>query len=136
EGGAWSAPAFYTLGGASWGLQVGVQEVQMMLLFMNQKALESALTSGLKLGVDASVAAGPTGAGAEASTQTVLQDIYVFQSAGGLYAGVSVEGSVLAVRQKLNEELYGAGATPVSILIERKHDRPETAKLKEALAGP
>lgn len=136
EQGGWTAPAFYTLGGVSWGLQVGVQEAQVMLVFMNQKALESALTTGLKLGADASVAAGPTGAGAEASTQTVLQDIYYFQTAGGLYAGVSVEGSVLGVRQALNEEFYGAGATPVSILIERKQDRPETARLKEALSAP
>jgi SH3 domain-containing YSC84-like protein 1 len=134
--GTWSAPAFYTIGGVSWGLQVGVQEAQVMLVFMNQKALESALATGLKLGVDASVAAGPTGAGAEASTQTVLQDIYYFQTAGGLYAGVSVEGSVLGVRQGLNEGYYGAGATPVSILIERKQDRPETAGLKQALSAP
>jgi len=135
EQGAWSGPAFYTIGGVSWGLQVGVQETQVVLVFMSQKALESALTSGLKLGADASVAAGPTGAGAETSTQTAFKDIYYFQTTGGLYAGVSVEGSVLQVRQGWNEEYYRAVATPVSIVVERKHDRPEAARLKEALTA-
>jgi lipid-binding SYLF domain-containing protein len=135
ESGTWSAPAFYTIGGVSWGLQAGVQETQVALVFMNEKALESALTSGLKLGADVSVAAGPTGAGAEASTQTAFKDVYYFQVTGGLYAGVSIEGSVVKARQDYNDAYYGVGASPASIVIERKHDRSGTARLKQALSA-
>jgi len=134
-GGHWSAPAFYTLAGGSFGLQVGVQEASVVLVFMNDRALEGAVKSGLKLGADVSLAAASEGAKGEASTITAFKDVYYFADVGGLFAGVSLDGSVIKVRGSLNEKYYGYGATPEAIVLERRFDHPGALLLKNALSA-
>ncbi len=131
--GSWSPPAFYTLGGGSFGLQIGVQETALILLFMSDRAFQAAIDSGLTLGADTSVAAGSEGAESEVSTATAQKDVYYFANVGGLFAGASLEGSVINIRQSFNDAYYSSGANPRKILIEQRFDQPGTQVLKDAL---
>lgn len=133
--GGWSYPAFYTLGGASFGLQWGGEATEVMLLIMNDHAMDAVLKHQVKLGGDASIAVGPVGAGAEAATTTAIgADIYSFAKAKGLYAGISLEGSVVYGRETLNEAYYGSGATARAIIVEGKHANPGADILRAVLA--
>lgn len=131
--GSWSSPAFYTLGGGSIGLQIGVQEAAIVLVFMNDKAFKSALDTGLTLGADATVAAGTEGLTGEVASTHVFKDVYYFADVGGLFAGVSLEGGVIHVREGLNKTYYGQDLTPRQIVLERKADVPAARALKDAL---
>lgn len=135
-GGVWSSPAFYTLGGGSIGLQIGVQEAAIVLVFMNDKALNSAIDTGLTLGADATVAAGTEGLTGEVASTHVFKDVYYFADVGGLFAGVSLEGGVIHVRDGLNRTYYGQSLSPRQILLERRVDAPNARQLKEALTVP
>ena len=133
--GNWSAPAFYGIGGGGAGLQIGYQEATIVLVFMTDSSLRSALNNGLTLGADATVAAGTVGeAGAAAKAQTG-KDIYAFVDAGGVFAGVSLEGAVVNARQTLNESYYGPDATPYAIVVERRFDNPASTELRSRLAA-
>lgn len=136
SGGVWSSPAFYTLGGGSIGLQIGVQEAAIVLVFMNDKALNSAIDTGLTLGADATVAAGTEGLTGEVASTHVFKDVYYFADVGGLFAGVSLEGGVIHVRDGLNRTYYGQSLSPRQILLERRVDAPNARQLKEALTVP
>jgi SH3 domain-containing YSC84-like protein 1 len=106
--GPWSAPAMFALEGASIGFQIGGQETDYVLLVMNSKGAESVLTSKVKLGADASAAAGPKGRTAGASTDVVMRaEILTYSRARGLFAGVSLEGSTLRSDGDANESVYG-----------------------------
>lgn len=131
--GEWSSPAFYTLGGGSIGLQIGVQEAAVVLVFMNDKAFKSALDTGLTLGADATVAAGTEGLTGEVASTHVFKDVYYFADVGGLFAGVALEGGVIHVREGLNKNYYGQNLTPRQIVLERKADAPSAQPLKDAL---
>jgi lipid-binding SYLF domain-containing protein len=132
--GSWSAPAFYSIGGGSVGLQIGYQEASVVLVLMSQKALRSALGSGVKLGSDVTVAAGTVGDTGDAHRGTTASDIVSFASARGVFAGLSLDGAVISARSKHNHAYYGPGATPTAIVIERRFDRPETAQLRSLLS--
>jgi len=134
--GSWSSPAFYTLGGGSIGLQIGVQEAAIVLVFMNDKAFKSALDTGLTLGADATVAAGTDGLTGEVASTHVFKDVYYFADVGGLFAGVSLEGGVIHVREGLNKTYYGKTLTPREIVLERKVEAPGANQLKTALSVP
>ena len=115
----WSPPAFYTLGGASWGLQFGGQSSELVITVMTDKGLHAILDREVTLGADAGVAVGELGIGANAATGMNLDaDMYAFARSQGLFVGVSLEGSVIAPRETWNQQLYGAEATPQSILID------------------
>jgi lipid-binding SYLF domain-containing protein len=116
----WSAPAFYTMGAGSFGLQFGAQDTEIILVVRNQGALESILKDQAKIGADAGITAGIYGVGAEASTTTNLGvDVLAFANAKvGAYAGASVEGAVIARRQDINESVYGWGRTPRDIVTD------------------
>ncbi|MBA4357562.1 MAG: lipid-binding SYLF domain-containing protein [Humidesulfovibrio sp.] len=131
--GAWSAPAFYTLGGGSIGLQIGVQEAAIVLVFMNDKAFLSAIDTGLTLGADATAAAGTAGITGEVATTHAFKDVYYFADVGGLFAGVSLEGGVIHVRENMNKAYYGQMLTPRQIVLERKADARGAIMLKDAL---
>ncbi len=134
--GGWSYPAFYTLGGASFGFQWGGEATEVMLLIMNDDAMDAVLKHQLKLGGDASVAVGPIGAGAEAATTTAIgADIYSFAKAKGLYIGISLEGTVVYGRESLNEAYYGSGATARAIIVEGAHANAGADTLRAALAA-
>jgi SH3 domain-containing YSC84-like protein 1 len=106
--GPWSAPAMFALEGGSIGLQLGGQATDYMLLVMNDRGAESVLSSKVKLGADASAAAGPKGRTAGASTDIVMQaEILTYSRSRGLFAGVSLEGSTLRADGDANKNLYG-----------------------------
>lgn len=118
--GKWSQPAFYTLGGISWGLQVGGQSSELIITVMTDKGLNALMSREVTLGGDAGLAVGELGKGVNASTGLGLKsDMYAFARSEGLFVGVSLEGSVLAPRETWNQQLYGQDATPKSILVER-----------------
>lgn len=135
EGDRWSYPAFYTMGGASFGLQFGGQSSEVMLLIMTSKGVNSVLNNEVKLGGDVSVAVGPIGIGAEASTTTNLRaDIYSFSRNAGAYFGASIEGAVIHPRRSWNHDYYGStSASPKSIVLEGKYFNPQADKLRETL---
>ena len=132
--GTWSSPAFYTLAAGSVGLQIGGQVSEVVFTLMTEGAVEALLTNGFKLGVDASVAVGPFGAGIEASTTTNLNvDIYAFAKTVGLFGGGSLEGAKLFSRKSWNDAYYGAPASPRAVVIERIFFNPQAEKLRSAL---
>ncbi|MEE9139735.1 MAG: lipid-binding SYLF domain-containing protein [Alphaproteobacteria bacterium] len=134
-GGGWSYPAFYTLGGASFGFQFGGEASEVILLIMNDDAMKAVMKDQIKLGADASVAVGPIGAGIEGATTTAIgADIYSFARAKGLYAGVSLEGTVVYGRESYNEAYYGSGATARAILVEGALANAGADGLRAALA--
>lgn len=133
--GEWSAPAFYGLGAGSAGFQLGYQEATVVLVFMNRPALMSAIDRGLTLGADASVAAGTVGDSGHAAAANTGKDVYQFVDVGGLFAGVSLDGTVVGAREKLNQRHYGADASTYRIVVERRFDRPGAERLRSAL-GP
>lgn len=106
--GPWSAPAMFALEGASIGFQLGGQATDFVLLVMNQRGAESVLGSKVKLGADASAAAGPKGRTAGAATDIVMQaEMLTYSRARGLFAGVSLEGSTLRSDDDATEAIYG-----------------------------
>ena len=104
----WSAPAFLTLTGGSFGLQIGGQVVDLILIINNRRGLENLVSNQFKLGADAAVAAGPLGREAEASTDLQLRaQILSYSRSRGLFAGVTVNGSTVRQDQDANERFYG-----------------------------
>ncbi len=126
--GKWGAPALYALEGASIGFQLGAQATDFVLLVMNPKGAESLLYSKVKLGADASAAAGPKGRTAEGATDVVMQaEILSYSRNKGLFAGVSLEGSTLRSDGSANEKLYGKKLTAKEIIREGKVGIPACA---------
>jgi lipid-binding SYLF domain-containing protein len=106
--GSWSAPAMFALEGGSFGLQIGGQATDFVLLVMNDSGANSVLSSKVKLGADASVAAGPVGRDASAETDIVMKaEILSYSRARGVFAGVSLEGSTMRSDDGANKSLYG-----------------------------
>jgi lipid-binding SYLF domain-containing protein len=104
----WSAPAPIALTGGSWGAQIGVQSADVVLLFMNDHAVQSLLSDKVKLGADASVAAGPVGRHAQASTDIKLHaEILAYSRTKGLYAGLTLDGAKLAQDNDTTVAMYG-----------------------------
>ncbi len=120
KSGHWSNPAFYTIGGASFGLQIGGQASEVILLVMTERGISSLLANSIKLGGDAGLAAGPVGIGAAAATANLSADILSFSRSKGLFGGVSLEGAVVAVRAGLNDAFYGRQTSPADILVRRE----------------
>jgi len=115
--GAWGAPAMYALEGASVGFQIGVQATDFVLMVMNQHGADSLLGSKVKLGVDASVAAGPKGRQAEAATDAYLRaEILTYSRSRGLFAGISLEGSTVRPDEDANKRVYGRAVSARAIV--------------------
>jgi len=126
--GKWGAPALYALEGVSIGFQLGGQATDFVLLVMNPKGAESLLYSKVKLGADASAAAGPKGRTAEGATDIVMNaEILSYSRNKGLFAGVSLEGSTLRSDGSANEKLYGKKLTAKEIIREGKVGVPACA---------
>jgi lipid-binding SYLF domain-containing protein len=132
--GKWHGPAFYTLGAASFGLQIGAEASEVAVLAMTERGVTAMLQPSVKLGADASVAAGPVGLGASAATANVSADLVSFSHSKGLYGGVSLEGAVLAVRNEWNNSYYGKTVTPTDILVRGEATRPGAAGLIAAVS--
>lgn len=131
--GSWNGPAFYSLGAASAGFQIGYQETSVVFLLMNQRTVNSALGSKFRLGTDASVVAADLGDEGHVTRKTMTADIYQFAQSGGVFAGVSLDGFVVTPRTRFNDEYYGARLSVRDILIDGQADRPESHVLKDAL---
>ena len=115
--GGWGAPAMYRLEGASIGLQLGGNATDFLLLVMNPRGVNSLLSSKVKLGADAVVAAGPKGRAAMAATDAYMRaEILTYSRSRGLFAGVSLEGSTLRQDNGANEKLYGRKITAREIV--------------------
>jgi len=126
----WSYPAFFTLGGASFGLQFGGQASEVVLLVLTQKGVDSMMSTTLKLGADASVAVGPIGEGIEGSTAPNLSaDLLSFSKAKGLFAGISLEGAAVAARDARNTSYYNAPTKTIDILVRRNVSNPQADPL-------
>ena len=128
--GEWSQPAFYTVGSVSFGLQIGGEAAEVIVLCMTQKAVDALMTTKVKLGGDTSIALGPVGAGAKTN---VVADFISFAKSKGLYAGLNLEGSVLDVREGLNHAYYSASLTPIQITVEKKATNAGSSALRASL---
>jgi len=127
--GSWGPPAMYALEGASIGFQLGGQATDFVLLVMNPKGAGSLLSSKVKLGADASAAAGPKGRTAEGATDIVMSaEILSYSRNKGLFAGVSLEGSTLRSDGSANEKLYGQKLSAKQIIREHKVGNPACAQ--------
>jgi len=113
--GRWSMPAFFSMGSASIGLQVGAQASEIILMVMTDASMSSIVDGKVQLGANMSVAAGPVGAGAEAATADVLS----FARNKGVFGGLSAEGSVINPNNKRTALYYGNGATSMDVLVRR-----------------
>jgi len=131
--GRWGAPSMFTVGGASFGFQLGGQSADVVFIVMNAKGAKKLVESSVKLGADASVAAGPVGRKAEGSTDLQLRsEILSYSRSRGLFAGVSLEGAVLKQDKEANEALYGRPIEPEEILFTRKVPVPAAARRLDA----
>ena len=133
--GTWSEPAFYTLGSVTFGFQIGGEAAEVIMLAMNRKAIDSLLSSSVKLGGDASVALGLVGGGAKGGVGVpdVTADFVSFAKSKGLYAGLNLEGSVLAVRDGLNDVYYGKIVKPSDIIVKKAVSNPGAQEFRTAL---
>jgi lipid-binding SYLF domain-containing protein len=138
--GTWSNPTFITLGGGSFGFQAGVQSADVVLVFRNRRGVDNIVNGKFTLGADASVAAGPVGRSAQASTDGQLKaEIYSYSRARGLFAGIALDGAVIAIDNRANRRVYGRDVTARMILENRVRPQVNAVvgfrdKLEEASA--
>lgn len=124
--GPWGAPAMYALEGGSVGFQIGGEATDFVILVMNNRGMSSLLHSKVKLGADASIAAGPKGRTASADTDAYMRaEMLSYSRARGVFAGVSLEGTTLRPDGDANARLYGQGITAAAIVEESKVEAPE-----------
>jgi len=127
--GAWGAPSMVTLYGGSYGFQIGGQSADIVFIVMNSGGMRKLLQSGVKLGADASVAAGPVGREAKAETDLQLHaEILTYSRTRGLFAGISLAGSVVRQDEDGNERLYGHAVTAKDVLLRGTIPPPAAAK--------
>jgi lipid-binding SYLF domain-containing protein len=125
----WSAPLMMSVGGGSVGFQIGGQAADYVLLVMNARGMESLLKSKFTLGADASVAGGPKGRTAGASTDAWMKaEILSYTRSRGIFAGVSIEGIVINRDDDTNEAVYGEPVGARKVLLEERYDVPATAR--------
>ncbi len=131
DAGVWSYPAFYSMGSGTFGLQIGVEVSEIVLMIMTERGLDRMLSTSLKLGGDVSVAAGPVGVGAKAQTA----DILAFSRTKGLYGGLNLEGAVIATRNRWNREYYDREVTVSDIVVRRTAANPGADELRRTVAA-
>ena len=129
--GVWSYPAFYFMGSVTFGLQIGGEAAEVVLMIMTDRGKDALLSTEFKLGADVSVAAGPIGAGAAAATVDVL----AFSREQGLFGGLTIEGAVIKPRNEWNEAYYGRPVSPADILVRHSVSNGRADPLRQAVAG-
>src|SRR5579883_1189845 len=134
-GGTWTDPAFYTMASASFGLQIGIQSAEVVMLIMTDRALTALEQDQFKFGAQASLAVVTLGSNAQAATSTALDsaDIIVWASASGAYAGLTLEGSLVKPRDSYNEIYYGRPIAVREILNTNDVHNPGADALRKAL---
>jgi SH3 domain-containing YSC84-like protein 1 len=114
----WSAPAFITISGGSWGLQIGIEGVDLVMIIQNEKGMQKLLDSNFKIGADASAAAGPVGRHASAGTDWKLNtEILTYSRAKGAFAGLTLEGASIRQDNDSRHALYGRKVTTRALLL-------------------
>jgi SH3 domain-containing YSC84-like protein 1 len=127
--GPWGSPAMYALEGGSIGFQIGGEATDFVILVMNNRGVDSLLHSKVKLGADASIAAGPKGRTASADTDAYMRaEMLSYSRARGVFAGISLQGSTLRPDNDANQRLYGKDATAAAIIAESKIEAPEAGR--------
>jgi lipid-binding SYLF domain-containing protein len=130
--GKWGGPAFYTLATASVGFQAGISVSEMVTLVMTDKGLNSLLANSFKIGGDASIAAGPVGAGAQSN---LTADLVSFSRAKGVYGGLNFDGTIVNVTEEWNDVYYGQSADTADILVRMKVHNRQASELLNMLAS-
>jgi lipid-binding SYLF domain-containing protein len=129
-GKGWSAPVYLNLGGGSFGLQIGAQATDFVLLFMNKDGVNSLLSDKFELGADASVAAGPVGRQAGAATDILLKaQILSYSRSRGLFAGLELKGVVVTTDKDDLRDVYGEGKTAEGVLREQMTKAPAAVRV-------
>ena len=114
----WSAPAFITISGGNWGLQIGVEAVDLVMIIQNEKGMQKLLSSNFHLGADASAAAGPVGRHAEAGTDWKMDtEILTYSRAKGAFAGLTLEGASIRQDDDARHAIYGSKVTTRALLL-------------------
>ncbi len=127
--GPWGAPAMYALEGGSIGFQIGGEATDLILLVMNDRGMESILSSKVKLGADASIAGGPKGRDASADTDAWMRaEILSYSRSRGVFAGISLEGSTIRPDDEASEQVYGHAIKAKEIVRSEKMNVPETGR--------
>lgn len=131
--GGWSAPAFYAIGAASFGLQAGLQQSELIMLIMTQKGVDGVLHDNFKIGAQAGIAVVTLGSGVEGAIGGASPpDIVVWSSSTGLYGGLTVDGSVIRAQPNLDSEFYGRKLTSRDVLFGGL-DSPRAAVLRKEM---
>lgn len=132
--GSWSAPAFYSIGSGSFGAQAGIQDAELMLFVMTRRGLTAMMDSQFKIGADASVALATLGAGMEGSTTAALRaDIVAVEKTKGLFAGISLQGSMMSSDSAGDRAYYGQPVGSEDILVAMRVNNPGADPLRSAL---
>jgi lipid-binding SYLF domain-containing protein len=132
DGSAWAGPAFYDLATASVGFQAGIDLSEVIIVVMTDHGFNSLLSTSFKIGGDASIAAGPVGAGAKS---TVIADLISFTRSKGLYGGVSLDGTVVSINVSWNDVFFGgSNLSAPDILIRRTVSSPKATPLLADIA--
>jgi lipid-binding SYLF domain-containing protein len=133
--GGWSYPAFYTLASGSWGLQIGVQDAEVMMLIMTQGGLNALLSSQFKFGADAGLTVATIGAGVNGSMSTAINaDILSLSQTEGLYGGLSLSGSIFDANDSRDSEYYGSDLEARQIVIDQQGQNPGANPLRTLLS--
>ena len=118
EDGSWSSPAYIEIRNSSFGLQIGVQTSDIVLVFTDENSIKGILKGKFKLGADASATAGPVGRNAEVGTDVLLRSaVFAYSRSRGLFAGISLDGSVIGMDDNANRKIYGKDVTGEDILL-------------------
>ena len=118
EDGSWSPPAYVEIGGGSFGLQIGVQANDIVLVFTDESGIKGLLKGKVKLGADASATAGPVGRKAEVGTDVLLRSgVFAYSRSRGLFAGISLDGSFVGIDDEANRRVYEKDVTGEEILL-------------------
>lgn len=129
QNGEWTAPVFMEIGKGSWGLQIGAQSIDLVLLVTNDRGMDKLLKSKVSLGAEASIAAGPVGRDARAATDAQLNaEILSYSRTQGLFAGINLSGGVVRPDDDDNRDLYGKDVSPADVLASGSMSVPTVAE--------
>ncbi|HEX6727582.1 MAG TPA: lipid-binding SYLF domain-containing protein [Nitrospira sp.] len=128
--GKWSDPVFYNTGSPSFGLQVGADVSEIVMVVRTQKGLEGFYTNDFKLGANVGVAVGPVGAGT--SAKGIAADIVAYAKKKGAFAGIALDGSMVTVSNDNNKAYYGEDVRPTDIIVKKEVGNPKSIDLREA----
>ncbi|MGH7123361.1 MAG: lipid-binding SYLF domain-containing protein, partial [Stellaceae bacterium] len=132
--GTWSYPAFYAMGAGSFGFQIGLEVSKIMLIVMNDRALNAMMAAEFKLGGEAGIAVATLGAGAEASTTAAGgADIYAIAESAGLFGGIAIQGGIIKPLVDEDHRYYGGNVTAQQIVLARSAKNPGADRLRASL---